>query len=354
LEFIYTTDWHLGKLRRFFPETHVAITINEIRKVCDYARKNGITNIVNGGDISDMPFMSQRYFKALIDLFQKYDDLTFDLMLGNHDFEDVETNSLQFLDICAQVGILKNIRIITVPTMRKIAGVVFNFLPFPYTKIKHKGPCLNFLHTDVKGAYRDNNRKVNKGLDIAKNGQFNIIGHIHKFQIINEWTMYPGALFQTTFGEALPKGFTHYSVKQKNGELKVEYKFIQSHADYELINLNVETRDDFNSVEQDSMKLYKLFLGEGLTVPKKLLIKRPNIVDIQSMRNGNYLTTFNKELPPDIYDGSNAVDDIVKADSLWGLREYLKRTGLDKEQVKRGFLIIETILSTLPTEGTLK
>lgn len=346
MEFVYFCDTHCGKLKRFFPDNHIQITKNELVKPLNYATQRAIPNVIFGGDLSDTPFLSQSYFKMLVNLFIEYKHLMFYLMLGNHDYEDQDNHSLQFIELCISLGILSNVRVITKPEIIKIGKVPCNFSPFPYEDFKYKKPCLNFGHIEVKGSVRDNFSRSKKGRIFSRKNQFTILGHIHKNQVVDKSVVHPGALFQMTFGESLPKYFLVGSFKLKDEKLKKEYKFVQTTPDFELIKLKVEVKSDFSKIENNPMKFYTLNVAEGLVVPKNLTVKFPNVLDIKGLKDGELLSVYNKSLPEEMYEGSNIVQDLL-GDPLWGLKVFLKQEGLDKDQRKRAMILVEKVLATI-------
>jgi hypothetical protein len=345
-EFVYITDTHLTKLRRLFPETHLLVTEQELEKPLKYAAKNGIQTIIHGGDVSDIPFLNHLYFKMLLKLIRRYSELSFYFLLGNHDYEDSETHSLQFLQMFEEAKLIANVRVVTVPTLFKIEGIPFNFVPFPYCQFKYAHPCINLAHLDVKGAVRDNMMRVTRGVDLSGTSkQFNIIGHIHKFQILDERTMYPAALYQTTFGEDPDKGFTHFRARIRNGKLRVDYKRVAGRQDFTLENLKIESKAGFKLIQKDPSILYKLHLLDGVQIPSKLHTLRPNVFEIKSAKSG--MAVYNRDLSEDMYTGSETVNELISNDPLWKLREYLKQHGLHKLERKRAFQIVESILKHL-------
>lgn len=335
LEFIHTSDWHCSKLKNLFPEDHVKITLQEVRKPLEYAVKNGIKVVIHSGDLFDKAHINHIYIKALINLFLEFKDLSIYIILGNHDYEDVDNNSLYLFTICNELGILPNVRIILEQIKLKIEKVPFNFMPYPCQDFSKKH--VNISHLEITGAVRDNNRKIKFGI---KPKGINFIGHIHKKQRIkNSW--FCGGLFQTTFGESNPKGWFHVQIDAK--EMKPEVKFIKNNCSFELINVYIETQDDFANLVKDKYKLLKLHIAEGMVVPAGLTNKYPNIVDIVGKKNGEQLSLYTKELPVEMYEGSNVVDDLLN-DPLWGLRIFLKKEGLSKKERKRGIEIVKELM----------
>jgi hypothetical protein len=346
VEFIYFCDTHCNKLRRFFPNDHISVTRNEIIKPLKYATQHTIPNVIFGGDLSDTPFLSQAYFKMLVNLFLEYKHLKFWLMTGNHDYEDQDSHALQFIELCVTLGILTNVRVITQPEVIIIGKVPCNFSPFPHEAFEYKKPCINFGHMEAKGSVRDNFSRVKKGRVFSRDHQFTVLAHIHKNQVVEDRVIHPGALYQMTFGEQLPKYFLYGNFRVKNATLKHEYRFIQTTPDFELIKMNIETPEDFKKISGTASKFYTLHVASGLTVPKNLTTKYPNIMDIKGMKDGDYLSVFDRSASEDMYEGSDVVKDLL-CDPMWGLLLFLKKEGLDKIQRKRAIRMVEKVLALI-------
>ena len=342
LEFVNTSDWHCQKLKKLFPSNHLQLTLTEIRKPLAYAVKNGIKTVVHGGDMFDTPDANHKYIKGLISIFLEFKQLNIYVIIGNHDLEDAETNSMHLIKLCHELGILPHVKVFMEQTKMKIEGIPFNFMPFPCQDFIENR--INIAHLETAGVRRDNNTVAKSGVEAISDG-INFIGHIHKQQVVGTNTYFCGGLFQTTFGETNPKGWYHVQIKKTtSGRLKEIVKFVANNCDFELINLKIEVTEDFTKIVKDSMKLYKLHVSDGIVVPPKLTLKYPNIIDIVGCtKHGEELSLYSKDLPPDMYDGSNVLDELV-SDPLWGLLEFLRTEGLKKNERKRGIQIIEDLL----------
>jgi DNA repair exonuclease SbcCD nuclease subunit len=342
LEWIFFSDTHLGKLKKLFPENHHSLAMKEFRKPLEYAVKNGIKTVVHGGDVFDTPSIDHKYSKALIKLFLEFKQLEIYIILGNHDVEDIENNSLHLITLCSELGILPNVTIIQERSTLKLDGVPFHFMPFPRTKFSSK-KVVNVAHTEVVGVSRDNNMIIRHGIEVDNKDSSNFVGHIHKQQKVNNNTWFVGGLHQTNFGEQGAKGWYHVESMVRKERLKSKVKFIKNPCAFELINLEISVQEDFAKIEKDPLKLYKLHLSDGVSVPAKLSMKSPNVISIVGFKGGEELSLFNKELPSEMYDGSDVLDEIG-SDPIWGLLEFLKKEGLKKVQRKRAIQLVESLV----------
>jgi DNA repair exonuclease SbcCD nuclease subunit len=341
-DWIFFSDTHLGKLKKLFPEDHLALALTEFRKPFEYAVKNGVKIVIHGGDVFDQPVIDHKYSKALIKLLMDYKQLKIYLLEGNHDFEDAENNSLHLLQLCCELGILPHVRIIQEKTLLKLEGIDFNFMPFPFVKFSKK-PVINIAHTEVVGVRRDNNQLIRKGIELTNSSSLNFVGHIHKEQKVNEYTWFVGSLHQTNFGEQGAKGWYHVEVRFKT-QLRAKVKFIKNNCAFQLLNLPITVQEDFTRIEKDAMTLYKLHLADGLSVPPKLTMKCPNVVSVVGFKGGEELALYSKQLPEEMYDGSSAILEEVGSDPVWGLLEFLKKEGLKKIQRKRALELVNSLL----------
>lgn len=341
LEWVFTSDWHLGKLKKLFPENHLKISMREIKKPLDYAVKNGIEIIIHGGDVFDFSTIDHKYSKALINLFLQYPMLQIYIILGNHDFEDIENHSLHLISLCSEFGILPNVHIIQEKREIELFGIPFNFMPYPNLEFSKK-LIINIAHTEINGARRDNNLIIKRGLDLDNEGSLNFIGHIHRQQKVNKNTWFCGAPYQTTFGEQGSKGWYHIDTSLSK-KFKNKVKFVKNVCGFELINLRIDIEDDFKLIEKDKTRLYKLHLSDGIVVPQKLTLKNPNIVNVVGFKGGEEYSLFSNELPEEMYTGTEILTDLVN-DPIWGLLTYLKEEGLTKGQRRRAIQLVEDML----------
>lgn len=303
-EFVGVGDLHLGKLERVIPGAGNALVEAEFRKACDYAVRKTIKHVVLYGDIGDKARLSYSDHITLIRVMfdPKYKHLKFWLYLGNHDFDEDGRNSfelfqelLKFLRLLEQ-DIGKRIKIITKPLDTEIDGVKVRFLPYPNRQTSSKR--LNFCHFDAVGGKRDNGKLIKAGEGVDTD-DFCCIGHLHTPHRVRNM-FFSGTLYQTNFGESLPKFFHHVRVDEN---LKRRVKYIRNRPGFTLNNLQIYTRKDLNKISESESDIYKLFVHDGVDIKPDDLKKYPNVIKINRFKD-------EKDLKVQLEEEWKAVDDI--------------------------------------------
>jgi DNA repair exonuclease SbcCD nuclease subunit len=330
-EFVVTTDWHLGKLERFFPQNHIEKQIAELHKPFTYAIERGIKTVVIPGDISDTPNMSEAAMLALINLIYEYDSqLNIIYIAGNHDFADIKKTSMDLLDSLVTKGAFENLELYLKPTQIVKDKIVCNFLPYPSNEaLKNKKPCLNFAHIERAGALMDNGRpsRLRSEHDFkCKKEDFTISGHLHTYQYLKDSrTLFPGATTQVKFDDTPKKGFVHCCAKyNKKGKLVVTHEFVNSKPNFVLKRLLIEKDSDWEIVENDKQGIYEIRLAENIVVPSSIRLACPNIFSIIG-----YKTEINLEK---IHEKASNLSSLEKFTPTTGLKNFLRKEGLKKEE----------------------
>lgn len=334
-EGVVSTDWHLTKLARLFPNRDIAIQFHEVEKPYAYIAENGLRRHYITGDITNKPDMDDEYLIPLIGLLAKYDKHVETVYIpGNHDFREKGSSSVDVLRKLAEMRAFKNLRIVNSIDEEEVDGVRLVYSPYPYTEYPEGDPAIVFAHVEYAGAVGDNGRVLKSACDKHSlqlhPGDVLVSGHLHTHQYMhikkeNRRVLFTGAPYQTNFGEQGPKGFCHIKARTKNGVLRFQYEHINSKPSFSLINLKIEDRSDWDKIENDPNKLYKIVLGEGVVEPKNLLRNFPNVVSL----NGNFKNGF-----VDHETVSKAVD-MPKITPLTGLVSYLKNTDLSRSEMKQ-------------------
>lgn len=306
LNAVVCSDFHLDcfntpRLSPFFVDRKdIDYQISEIEKPFAYAVENCVDNVFVLGDLGDNSAISSVAMSKFLALLIKYDGiLNIHMIPGNHDTNS-DSNSLNIVRVLSKK--FETVHFYTEPTLVEVDGIRCNFVPFPYTDFVDKS--INFCHTDIQGSYRDNGHAV-KGL--AAGNSHVVSGHIHKYQSFGK-VLYCGSLYQTDFGNTLPKGFVHIRSNQK----EVRHKFINSSPRYCLKTLKIEKESDFK-LEKDPHILYKLDIDPYVECPD--LNSFDNIVSVYS----------------------DTAIDVVQVDMQTdvGLVAFLKECGLTRVQRNR-------------------
>lgn len=328
-------DLHFDKLDALIPGAN-ALTAKCVRRVFKYALANGIQTVVFKGDIGDKPKLSQDAQVALIDVIfdPKYKDLDLHFILGNHDFAEDGSYSLLWLETLA-AHLKSNIHVYSKPTEVDIDGVPFLMLPHPYTDTE-KGK-VNVIHFEVSGSTRDNGRSIDEG---PKNKHFCLAGHLHTpHRVRNTW--YSGTLFQTNFGESMPKFFHHVTL---DSPTDYEVKRIPFKPPWELNNVIVSSMDDLKDIKHESHILYKLFVKDGADIDiNHVMQKYVNVVRHNSFKSKKDLQQQIEEaweFDASLFDADTTVN-VIDEEAVIG--EQLAAKGLKPKQVLRGFEILRNL-----------
>jgi hypothetical protein len=134
---------------------------------------------------------------------------------------------LDDIKILQSYGLEPRIKVFIHQEDYEIEGVPVRFLPHPYTKTSSKR--LNIGHFEVTGAIRDNGYKIKEGIE---NSNLALVGHLHTPHRIGN-NYFSGTLYQTNFGESLPKSFHHFKVRD---DLKCKILNIRNEPEYILEN----------------------------------------------------------------------------------------------------------------------
>jgi len=336
-------DPHFDKMGNLLKAQHLDLQIAELRKPFEYAVQNGIQEVWVLGDVAHKERLSEEARIALFKLLEEYDGrVIVRIILGNHDVAYDGFHALQFFVELFKSKKFKTVFIYDKKKQVVINGVPVNFLPYPATQaLPHDtSTCdksINVAHLERPGALRDNGMKIKKG-DGVKQRDKNVwvIGHLHTPQTVG-LTWYSGTLYQTSFGESLPKSFMHIKARvDKDGLLDCKIKRIPVDPAFKLIPLVIEKRKDFKKIEDNPLYLYKLFIKSGVDVDFDIHKRYPNVW------NSPVLFDDKKKIVLDAHE----VEEI-KYDIREGLKPTLKEMGATKPQIKRAQQLVDKILAKI-------
>lgn len=340
-------DAHFDKLNTHLGEKGNLVIGSEYHKVYRYAIDNAIPYVVWLGDVADKARLSYQAHEVLLEILAKYDgQVTTFIILGNHDYDEEDCYSLQLIEKMYTLGLFKTVHIITKPEQRMLGGVCVNFLPYPATEPLpppdgYDAATVNYGHFEVPGAIRDNGMRI-KGESAESDGNVYIIGHLHTPHDVGN-KHFVGTLYQTNFGESLPKSFTESMFRVKNGVLKKKLTRHPNDPNFKLFNITIETVEDLKQCKSSNpLHFFKLFIKEDVVLPDDWLAKNPQVLYTNHFKTEKDL----KELVCDTLmideddEDSSAVDDRVE--------QYLtNHTKATPEQVKRGLEILNRITGSI-------
>lgn len=280
-----TDDAGTGGLAKYIENPDLMVC-NEVRSVLRYAESHGIQEIFMYGDVCQNPRMSYDAMLSLFDLLTENLDFKFSIILGNHDMwgEIPETgHSLQVLQKML-LG-FPHVRIYTRPTVVKYGrnkDVRVKFLPYPSEDFDVEG--LNIFHKEVYGCSNDAGR-VHKDDGLSKSKAVTVAGHIHTAHRVRN-TYYSGTLYQTNFGERLPKYFHHIEF---NSVKDYEIQLVEHTPKFKLHNVVLQTRDDLALIPQSEFDLVKLVIQDGCDVSGSDYAHMSNVVEHKNFKTKDEL-----------------------------------------------------------------
>lgn len=299
--------------------------MSEAQRVVNWARKKGISLVVLYGDICENPRMSYEANLALVKFFRRNKDMDFVVYRGNHDSlaeGSGEGHSLELL----QSHRLRNVRIFVDDAYVEIGKQRIKICPWPSTAFDPK--CLNFGHTEVFGSKLDSGRKM-EDEELPKSKAVICMGHLHTNHRVRN-TYYSGTLYQTNFGESLPKFFHHVRFTSVDD---YEIESVPFDPKYKLFNCVVETAEDVAALPTDPHHLVKLVVKDGADVE---VPARPNIVINKTFRTKSDLANI---LTEDLMHGKELV--IKSADFF---HEWIAQQSVPQRLKKRTAKLRERIL----------
>ena len=331
-------DIHLDKLTKYWPNAN-ALQLSAVRRAVNTAMHKSATEVFFLGDIAEgirdstgnamrlSENAQSEWLALMLELDQK---INTHVILGNHDWAAEGSHSLQLFLTMQEHGVFKRVRFYSELERVKIKGIKCAMMPFPVIT-PPAGTDVGFAHYGVAGAVGDNGRPVHADAgDADHKFKCDIVqGHLHTHQRVGRH-YFPGTLYQTSFGENADKGFGLIHPTEN----RLGYKWVEQVPPFKLVNLRVNTREDFKQLTKDPLTLFKLFVHESVKVPDDLLTRYPNIVN---------RLAFATEEEANIIENDEFATENKKLDldSRKVLPEYLLTKGATKRQVARAIEIVD-------------
>ncbi len=340
MEFVAYGDLHFDKLDGLIPDVNAKIG-KSIERVLDWSLDRGIEHAFQLGDVADKSRMGYESHLALLNVVsrKRYRGMSLHFLMGNHDFAENGVYSLQVLELVSK-WLGSNIEVYTQPKKFNIQGVPFLALPHPFTETSKDR--INLIHYEVKGSTMDSGRMFDGG---PANKHVCLGGHLHTNHRVRN-THYCGTLFQTNFGESLPKFFHHVTATGPSPK-DVEVENIKFEPPWKLLNLTVNSVSDLDQIENDPNTFYKLFMKDGLDLDiNQVLVRHPNVVrhnTFKSKADLEVLTKRDWDFDTDVADAA-AVD----IDEREVVLEFLTSIGLKKSERRRAVEILERVTGAAP------
>lgn len=319
-----TDDKGHGGLAKYVEQPNEYV-MSEAQRVVNWARKKGISFVVLYGDICENPRMSYEANLALVKFFRRNKDMEFIVYRGNHDSLAHGADEGHSLELLISHR-LKNVQVFVDDTYVDVGKQKIKICPWPSKAFDPK--VLNFGHTEVFGSKLDSGRKL-EDEELPKSKAVICMGHLHTNHKVRN-TYYSGTLYQTNFGEPLPKFFHHVRFTSVDD---FEIESVPFDPLYKLFNCVVETAEDVDALPTDPHHLIKLVVKDGADVE---VPARPNIVINKTFKTKSDLANI---LTEDLLHGKELV--IKSADFF---HEWIAQQSVPQRLKKRTAALRERIL----------
>jgi len=244
---------------------------------------------------------------ALTGMLDRYADFEFYFMLGNHDMFGMHPREGHSLEILRKLYKKPHVKFFTLPKTVEIDGINVRFLPYPHDSFDKE--ALNVLHKEVRGAKNDAGRAFDSD-DLSASKAVIVAGHLHTAHRIRN-TYYSGTLYQTNFGESLPKYFHHIEF---NSASDYEIKLVKHEPTFQLHNVVLQSRDDLQEIPEGETNLVKLIIQDGADVSASDYARFTNIVELKNYKTKEDLAAV---LTEDLSEGQAVVFDVNDFFSAW-------------------------------------
>lgn len=329
LNFLAVGDLHYEALEKYLPDGDFLTPINRtLQQIWNYAKDNGIEHIVLLGDIFDNPFPRDESKKAFLKSLDK--KLQYHIILGNHDYANINENSLNLCKYFIEdLGLMDNVKFYLEPTVEEINGIKLNFLPYPFKEATCEAPAICFGHFETKGSISDSGRIFKEGVVLDDNYTW-ILGHLHRQQGNN----YPGSICQHRFGEPINKYF--FDVKVKDND-EIEINKVSINTPYKLIDLIVNKIKD---IKLEKQNIYRIYAADHLDLNEiTKACQGYNIWQIKGLVN-------QKKGDIEISEEDIEYQEQNLADEMTYLQKWLENkdnVDLTEEQIQKAIKIVENL-----------
>lgn len=310
-------DLHLGpkELETVYPKLYLK-QLETLDKIVEIYRFKGCSEFFFLGDIFDVATPEMEIQESFIYWLQEKvkQGNSFHAILGNHDFDSTNVNSLRTLNF---INTLIQSQLITIyyePTVESFADCNIFICPHPFIEDVPKGCKYGFGHFAYSGAKGDNGFKV-----LTKHtpkGRW-ILGDFHTPQSGNNYT-YVGSVTQIKFNESSKKR----TLLLDEGEItSVAHK-----PTFTLSKITVSSDKDFEQINPDY--LYSVSFSPDYVTKINWQKKYKNILKV------SVTGTKNKK-------AQVLIQSLKEDNPLSGLDDYLEnKIGLSKKQIKKAYSLI--------------
>lgn len=300
-------DLHIDALDKYIPEAHTKI-LSTLDRVVTREKENGSSHLIQLGDSFDSPFPEQHHVIAYLKVLRKHSDMYTYILMGNHDYADVNSNSLKYIKFLCKTGFV-NGEVVTKPKVVKIHDEKYFLCPHPYIDDQPKNVRYSFGHYGYEGAKSDTGYTLHSGN--APRGRW-VLGDYHTPQKGKNY-IYAGSLTQVKWHEDKEK--TYLRIDESINQIIVK-------PDIVLDRATIDSVDDLKSLNRDHY--WSVNITRNAKLPPDWATKYPHVVrhhtEKQTSKRAKIL-----------------MQQIVTDDPLAGLADYLRNEGLSDKEIRYAY-----------------
>lgn len=261
-------DIHLGALSQHIPDLWKK-QLQHLQRVLNYAVDSGVQHVFLMGDVFDTAYPTNKLVIALRRCLSKYPELTFYIIIGNHDWESSEHHALQWLH---DLGTTKkfNFHVFTKPRVITVAGVKLFVCPHPYIMESPKPVHWCLGHFAWNNAKSDHGKPIPSGN--SPRGRW-ILGDFHTHQNGKRY-VYIGSLSQITWHEQMPKGIITFD--------REDWRFQPFTPTYRLAVKEISEDAELQDLDKDCY--WSIRTVNNYTLPSDYKLKHHHIVHLSAAR----------------------------------------------------------------------
>lgn len=298
-------DLHQEALERYIPDSSKRI-LSTFNKVVDKEVANGCSAIIQLGDSFDSAYPDQDYITAYMKSLRRHPSIPTYIIMGNHDYADVKTNSLKAISWLCKIGFIKG-KVFKKPEILKLDDEKYFFCPHPYVVDQPKGVRYSFGHFGYDGAKGDNGFTL-KSKNSPK-GRW-ILGDYHTPQHGKNY-IYAGSLCQVKWHEDSNKSYIRLDETPKNIQIK---------PDIILGRATIDSEEKLDSLDRDVY--WSVNITRKVKLPPDWARQYPHVIRHHTEKAASKRAKI-------------LMEQVASDDPLSGLDDYLRNEGLSDKEIKR-------------------
>lgn len=298
-------DLHQEYLDTYIPDAHKKV-LSTYSKIVDREVENGCSAIVQLGDAFNSPYPDQHYTTAFMRTLRRHRSVPTYILMGNHDYADVKTNSLKAISWLCKIGFIKG-KVFKKPKIVTIDDERYFFCPHPFVIDQPKNVRYSFGHFGYDGAKGDNGFSLKS--NNSPRGRW-ILGDYHTPQKGKNY-IYAGALCQVKWHESPEKAYIR---------LDETPKLISVTPDIILGKAHIDTEEKLESLDRSIY--WSVNITRKVKLPPDWATRYPHIIRHHTEKAASKRAKI-------------LMEQVASDDPLSGIDDYLRNEGLSDKEVKR-------------------